>query len=130
VETIVWGIIVIILTASILMMALFMLSSVNERKKEIGIMRAVGYSKLSIFVAICTEAVILLFFSGTIGYIGGYFAGIKVLSMMEIEVVRGSLPIADFLITVTAAMAMAVLASAFPAIKAARMNPAEALNRL
>ena len=130
VETIVWGIIAIILTATILMMGLFMLSSVNERKKEIGIMRAVGYSKLSIFAAICTEAVILLVFSGTIGYIAGYFAGLKVLGAMEIDATLGSIPVADFLITLAAAVAMAIIASALPAIKAARMNPAEALNRL
>jgi putative ABC transport system permease protein len=130
VETIVWGIIAIILTASVLMMGLFMLSSVNERKKEIGIMRAVGYSKLSIFAAICTEAVILLLFSGTIGYIAGYLASMKVLSVLEIDAMHGALPVAGFLITVMAAVFMAVIASAIPAMKAARMNPAEALNRL
>jgi putative ABC transport system permease protein len=130
VETLVWCIIAIILSASILMMALFMLSSVNERKKEIGIMRAVGYSKLAIFSAICAEAAILLSFSGVIGYFAGYYAGIKILSVMSIDAVARSFPVADMFATVGIAVAIAVLSSAFPAMKAARLSPAEALNRL
>jgi putative ABC transport system permease protein len=130
VETLVWCIIAVILSASILMMALFMLSAVNERKKEIGIMRAIGYSKLSIFSAICAEATILLAISGVVGYFAGYFAGLKILSIMEIDILQRQIPIADMFATIGVAMAIAILASALPALKAARLNPAEALNRL
>ena len=130
VETLLWCVILVILTASILMMALFMLSSVNERKKEIGIMRAIGYSKPSIFAAICAEAAILAIFSGIAGYIAGYLAGIKVLTVMDIAVMHEKIPFGDAFITIGVALIIAIIASAAPALKAAGLDPAEALSRL
>jgi putative ABC transport system permease protein len=118
---------VIILTACF-MIAIFMYASVNERKKEIGILRAIGYSKLNIFSIFTTEALVIGFFSGIIGYVGGYLLSIKLIKTLEItEGVHISFDLLEGVVTVVLVAALAVISSTIPSFKAAKITPSEAL---
>ena len=118
----------VILLTGCAMIVMSMLSAVNERRKEIGIMRAVGFSRASVFAVFVSEAVGVGFLAG----IGGYGLGL-VLS----DYVLGQLHLADTAIvsfeplyscvTVIAVSVVSGIAAAFPAWKASLVEPAEAL---
>ncbi|MGE4312183.1 ABC transporter permease [Desulfovibrio sp.] len=122
---------VVILFSACVMVVMSMLVSVNERRKEIGLLRAVGFSRRAVFFIFAAEALVIGFLAGVAGYAAGYFAGSKVLVAMQIE--AAAYPAFSFAALFgygLMASALAVLAAAFPAYKAARANPAEALTSL
>ncbi len=122
---------VVILFSACVMVVMSMLVSVNERRKEIGLLRAVGFSRRAVFFIFAAEALVIGFLAGMAGYAAGYFAGSKVLVAMQIE--AAAYPAFSFAALFgygLMASALAVLAAAFPACKAARANPAEALTSL
>lgn len=122
---------VVILFSACVMVVMSMLVSVNERRKEIGLLRAVGFSRRAVFFIFAAEALVIGFLAGVAGYAAGYFAGSKVLVAMQIE--AAAYPAFSFAALFgygLMASALAVLAAAFPACKAARANPAEALTSL
>lgn len=53
----------------------FMWANVNERRKEIGMLRMIGFSKIVIYRMLLAKAFILGVLGGVIGYILGTFAG-------------------------------------------------------
>lgn len=122
---------VVILFSACVMVVMSMLVSVNERRKEIGLLRAVGFSRRAVFFIFAAEALVIGFLAGVAGYAAGYAAGSKVLVAMQIE--AAAYPAFSFAALFgygLMASALAVLAAAFPAYKAARANPAEALTSL
>ncbi len=54
-----------------------MLMNVNERIKEFGILRAIGFSRLSIFFMVLAESVILGIIGAALGVIIGYIIGMS-----------------------------------------------------
>lgn len=122
---------VVILFSACVMVVMSMLVSVNERRKEIGLLRAVGFSRRAVFFIFAAEALVIGFLAGAAGYATGYFAGGKVLVAMQIEAAGyPTFSLAAMLGYGLMASVLAVLAAAFPACKAARANPAEALTSL
>lgn len=122
---------VVILFSACVMVVMSMLVSANERRKEIGLLRAVGFSRRAVFFIFAAEALVIGFLAGVAGYAAGYLAGSKVLVAMQIE--AAAYPAFSFAALFgygLMASALAVLAAAFPACKAARANPAEALTSL
>ncbi|HHY35835.1 MAG TPA: ABC transporter permease [Firmicutes bacterium] len=110
-------------------MAVFttMLSSVNERTREIGIFRAIGYRRFHIFYIMLSEAAFLSFISGVLGYL----SGLVLARIVTARVVESSIqaPWDPALIGIALGLATAVgmIAGAYPAWRASRIDPAEAL---
>jgi putative ABC transport system permease protein len=118
---------VILVTASA-MVGLSMLSAVNERKKDIGILRSLGYGKGNIFFIICLEAGLIGVLSGTFGYLAGYLASFKVLEFLFLA--DGATPSFSFAHLVFAGTVfglVTVLASLYPSWKGAGIEPSAAL---
>ena len=104
-----------------------MLSSVSERTHEIGIFRAVGFRRLHIMQLIVLEAFIVSVFAGLIGFlVGNVIAKIAgpYLAQMQVAVPWNMNLI---LPAVALAVVLAVLSSLYPALKAASLDPVEAL---
>jgi putative ABC transport system permease protein len=102
-----------------------MLVSVTERTREIGVRKAIGARRRDITLQFLLEAAALTGLGGVIGIIGGYIVtGI-------IRVVQPSLPVAVPLWGVAAGLIVSVSVGVFfglwPAMKAARLDPVEAL---
>ena len=118
---------VILLTASF-MIALFMFTSVNERKREIGVLRSLGYSRFTVFSIFCFEALVIGIISGVLGYIVGFFVSYKVLDIIQFgEVTHITFDFVQFFLTFLIVTVLSVVASLIPAWKASKVDPSEAL---
>ena len=119
---------VVILLTACSMVGMTMLSSVNERKKEIGLLRSLGFSKKGIFSIFCFEAAFIGAGAGIIGYIGGFFLSQKVLTLLDIaENATITFSGTDMLQTIAFIVCVSTLSAFFPAWKGSRIEPSAAL---
>lgn len=121
---------VILLTATA-MVGLSMLSAVNERKKDIGLLRSLGYSKNRIFTIFCFEAGVIGLSAGFLGYLCGFGASIKALELLALD--QGPTPefITSHLLLTCAVISLLTISSAiYPAWKGASMQPSSALTTI
>jgi putative ABC transport system permease protein len=121
---------VVILVGSLVVLTT-MMSSERERKEEIGIFRAMGFRKSHVMGIIFSEAAIISGPAGLIGYLTGSVAtwlAVRFFSSLE----HASVAFDPLLCgaAILLAMAVGLLASIYPAIMAARLDPNTALRSL
>jgi putative ABC transport system permease protein len=117
---------VILVTAGA-MVALSMMSAVNDRKKDIGILRSLGYGRKSIFFIFCLEAGFIGFLSGIAGYSIGFLASFEVLEFLSLA--DGAKPLFSMVHLFLAAGVfglVTVLAALYPSWKGAGVEPSAA----
>lgn len=125
----VWVIGILTLLTGIVGVSNIMFVSVRERIHEIGIRRAIGAKPGNIITQVLTESVVITTLFGYIGIVAG-MALLQVLSVILTEDMGFSNPTVDIYIAleVTVALVLAgALAGLFPAIKATKVKPVEAL---
>nr|MDO8099002.1 FtsX-like permease family protein [Candidatus Njordarchaeota archaeon] len=117
------------IVVSLLGMTTTMIMSVLERKREIGILRAIGTSKTQVIGMIIGEALIL----GSIGLVTGLAIGvmfsnyfIDIMSFVGFAVPL-TIPHTILLYVALASIIISVASAAYPARKAATMNVVEAI---
>ena len=103
-----------------------MLVSVTERTSEIGLKKAIGAKKKRILSQFLTEAAVLTSLGGIIGVISGVGLAELISNMMQIPVAISAPAI---LISVVFSMLIGIIFGLVPAVKAANLNPIEALRR-
>ena len=121
------GMSIIVLAIGSFVVFLTMLSSINERTREIGILRAIGFRSSHITTIILIEAMIISSLAGIIGFVSGMVMAELVgplIAQMDINIIWSmEYGVQAFLI----AIVLGVVASVIPAIKAANMDPNESL---
>ncbi|MEJ2137183.1 MAG: FtsX-like permease family protein [Desulfofustis sp.] len=118
---------VILVTASA-MVGLSMLSAVNERKKDIGILRSLGYGKTRVFMIFCLEAGIIGLLAGAIGYLAGYGISLKALEYLSLtEVARPLFSVTQLAFCALVFPLITILAALYPAWKGSSIEPSQAL---
>jgi putative ABC transport system permease protein len=100
-----------------------MLVSVTERTKEIGIRKSLGARQMDILKQFLVEAVTLSAMGGAVGVSIAWIIG-RVLTAVFFPTF---LSVGAVIIAVGVSMAVGVMAGVFPAWKAARLDPIEAL---
>ena len=125
------GISIIILLIGSLIVFTNMMASVNERKREIGIFRAIGFRKSHVVRIIFLEALIVGFIAGIVGYLLGLGAS-QVIGPMITGMKGGALIIDPWLAigAIFLSSLIGILSSAYPAIHASKMDPTTALRAL
>jgi putative ABC transport system permease protein len=105
-----------------------MLVSVTERTREIGIRKAVGAKRRDILIQFLLEAAMLSLVGGGVGIIGGWLVS-KAISLIDIGgITIHSVVSADIVILAVSVSVFIGLASGiYPAMRAARLNPIDAL---
>lgn len=106
-----------------------MLTSVHERIKDIGIMRAVGASRNQIIKVFLEEAVIIGVIGGIVGYFAGsllaYAIGPLIFEGAAVRFVIQYLPV-----SLVISIMVAIVATAYPAFRATRIRVADSFRSL
>ncbi len=129
VSTLAWIVGLVILLTACVMIALSLYASVGERGKEIGLMRALGFSRAGVFMAFSFEALLLGALASVVGYVAGCLASLEVLRALDVaESVALPFEAAHLAVTLALVGLLTALSSALPAWKAARVEPSEAFS--
>lgn len=103
-----------------------MLASITERVREIGIRLAVGARSRDIFFQILIESVTIALIGGLLGVVAGF----GLISLLNIVAPSDNTPfvtIGSVLLSVAFAALAGVLSGIYPAFKASRLDPIQAL---
>ena len=103
-----------------------MLFSVGERTREIGIKKSVGAGFLDILFEFLSEAVAISVIGGIIGVAVGILATFIGCSVLSVDAV---LDFKMILVCLVVTTAFGIVFGIYPAIRAARLSPCEALRR-
>jgi len=130
-----------IITVLIVLVAAFAIIShlimlVIEKRKEIGVLRAMGASTRSIMAIFMVEGVIIGLAGTALGCLLGYLGGFiqttyQIIKLPGDVYLLSTLPmkvrLLDFVLVAGAALIITFLATLYPSRQAARLNPVEAL---
>ena len=99
--------------------------TVYERTREIGMLRAIGMTRRQIRRMILHESIITALIGAALGIILGIV--LASLLVIRIDFIVFSLPTTQLIVFVFAAILVGILASIFPARRAARLDPLQAI---
>jgi putative ABC transport system permease protein len=98
--------------------------SVTERTREIGVRRALGARKREVLFQFLTEAAVLTSVGGILGIVLGSALGLGVHLLTGFPV---SLPLWSFALGIGFSATVGIVFGMYPAVRAARLDPIEAL---
>jgi len=101
-----------------------MLASVTERTREVGIRKSLGARRRDIMLQFLLESSVMAAIGGVIGIL---FAYLLTLAVRFLTALPTTLPISAVLIALLVSTAVGVFFGVYPARKAARLDPIEAL---
>ncbi len=109
-----------------------MYAAVANRKREVGVLRALGFSRLMIVASFLFESVLIALIGGGIGALASLAMGFVSFSMMNFstwsEIVFRFTPTPEIIGTsLLFGGVMGVLGGFFPALRAAAVSPVEAM---
>ena len=126
-----WAISVIVAISVVVFALRSQFASVVERTREIGILKAIGWTDFDVVKQVFFESLLLGLIGGIIGVSLGYFVTFVVPQL-------GVVPTQNLVLTVSTSIVLlgfllsiigGTLAGIFPAWRAAKLQPAEALRR-
>jgi putative ABC transport system permease protein len=101
-----------------------MLVSVTERTREVGIRKAVGAKKKNIMMQFLAEAVTLSLFGGGVGVACGFLIGGVLTSQIGVP---AGVALWSVILGLGVSSTVGIFFGVYPAMKAARLDPIEAL---
>ncbi|MEI7497792.1 MAG: ABC transporter permease [Candidatus Falkowbacteria bacterium] len=101
-----------------------MLTTVTERTKEIGLRKAIGAKRADISLQFLTEAVMLTFIGGGIGILVGWLVALGVKQFVGIAT---TVSVSSIVLAFSVSAGIGIIFGYYPARRAAKMNPIEAL---
>ncbi|HMD40392.1 MAG TPA: ABC transporter permease [Candidatus Acidoferrum sp.] len=102
-----------------------MLMSVTQRTREIGVRKAIGARRRDVIWQFLTEAIVLTGSGGVIGVLLGL--GISLLIHLFVPSLPSAVPLWSIFVAVTVSMSVGLFFGMYPAVKASRLDPVEAL---
>lgn len=103
-----------------------MMMTVFERTREIGVLKSVGWTKKRILTMIMGESIVLTLLSGIIGSVLGVLGVVLLLKYNGSDMTL-VFNINIFIKAFAVALTVGILGGLYPAIKASRLSPTEAL---
>jgi putative ABC transport system permease protein len=126
-----FGISVVILVISLLIVFTNVNSSLNERIREIGIFKAIGFRNRDIFKLVFLEVLIASGVAGIIGYVIGMAASSIIMPLLDSKArIDFTFNPEIFLIATMLAIIVGIIAAFYPAYKATKLDPTVAFRTL
>lgn len=132
------ALIAILICSNVLMINAIFSAVVNERKREIGIIRAIGATKADIFKLILYESTLISVISGAVGMlVGGVLLKLfqrSIVFYLKLLNIPFMLPPLDVIAIMTlaaigVALIMGISGSTYPALLAVRIDPHETMKQ-
>jgi putative ABC transport system permease protein len=126
-----WAISIVLLTCVTLFSLKSQFGSVVERTREIGILKAIGWTDLDITEQVFLESLLQGLVGGVIGVGFGYIVTFFIPQLGLLPMQNLVLAISPLLVILglTTSLSGGIIAGVFPAWRAAKLQPAEALRR-
>ncbi len=119
-----WVIGIITIFGSSIALMNIMLVSVTERTREIGVRKALGAKKTTIAVQFFIETLVIGQLGGLVGLILGILTGYGIAAALDFSFI---IPWSAILAAFVTTFLVAVVSGSYPAVKAANLDPIEAL---
>ena len=103
-----------------------MLASINERIREIGICKAVGATGLAVFIQVLIESVVIALLGAAMGVLASY-GFVRVLDALSPSSNAPVITPIAIAVAVAFSAGVGIVAGLFPAFKAAKLDPIQAL---
>lgn len=118
------GIVSVFLVVGGIVIMNIMLASVTERTREIGIRRSLGARKIHILLQFMTESGVLAAVGGVLGLVGAYLLVALARATTSIPM---QTPMSAVVISLVLSTAVGLFFGIYPAMRAAKLDPIEAL---
>jgi len=125
-----YGIAALVSFIGSLLVFVTMMGSVNERTREIGIFRAIGFRRGHVMQIILLEAMVVGIIGGILGFAGGNAIAWAVMPLVVKDGTFAGINISLGGIALLLSVSLSLLASLYPAQKASKLDPSEALRAL
>jgi putative ABC transport system permease protein len=132
-EKAVWSLTIVIAIATIIISLKSQLSSVLERRRDIGILKSIGWSNRSVVSQILVESILQAIIGGGIGCLAGFillFYTPLGLQKNDMIFFKDSFFILLFVASLVLSLIGGIVAGSFPSFLAARQQPVDALKNL
>lgn len=132
------ALILVLVFSNVLMINAIFSAVINERRRELGIIRAIGATRTKLFKLIIYESTMISLFSGLVGMlVGGVLLKLyqrTIIFYLKLLNIPFMLPPVEILVTIAlasivVALFMGISGSAYPAISAVRIDPHETMKQ-
>ena len=130
-QTLIYGLLGLSIIIAIVGIVITLLLSVFERRREIGLLRAVGMTKSQVRTTVRWESVITSLLGAVSGVVLGIAMGVVVVAALsDAGDIAFRLPVTETLAIVAVSFLLGVLAAVYPAWRATRVNIVQAIATL
>jgi putative ABC transport system permease protein len=126
-NTAVWAVSLVAILVGGIIVVITMLKAVSERTREIGVLRAIGWTRQRIIRMIIGESILL----SLIAIVVGLIVGIGIVEILgSTGMIPGLMPsfsVSLFVKGIGVALLLGIIGGIYPAYRASRLEPTEAL---
>jgi len=128
----------LIIISGVMLIINITLMNIDERERNIGILRAIGLTRRQLLISLLTESMVLGGLGSLLGLGGGVLSGMGIIFLLEnfldIGQVLTSIPLIvqpqGLIIAFSIGIVISLLAALYPAWKASRINIVETINEV